>query len=84
MAAGSPGRCVPGRAVPTKAGCHQDCNLCTQICPTAAIRPLALEEKRRTHMGLVKVNIVSQQQLLWDHHVVPIGRSFDFVRRCKS
>jgi polyferredoxin len=43
-------------AVPTWAGCHQDCNFCTQVCPTGAIRPLAIEEKRRTAMGLAVID----------------------------
>ena len=34
------------------AGCHQDCNFCTQVCPTGAIRPLPIEAKRKTPMGL--------------------------------
>jgi len=38
------------------AGCHQDCNFCTQVCPTGAIQPLELSVKRRTHMGLAIVN----------------------------
>lgn len=43
-------------AVPEHAGCHQDCNFCTQVCPTGAIQPLDLLVKRETHMGLAKVN----------------------------
>jgi NAD-dependent dihydropyrimidine dehydrogenase PreA subunit len=43
-------------AVLTWAGCHQDCNFCGQVCPTGAIRPLSIEEKRKTHMGLAVVN----------------------------
>jgi len=43
-------------AVPVVAGCHQDCTACTQVCPTGAIRPLALGEKRRTAIGLAVVN----------------------------
>lgn len=43
-------------AVPSWAGCHQDCNFCGQVCPTGAIRPLPIEAKRKTHMGLAIVN----------------------------
>lgn len=41
---------------PTVAGCHPDCNFCTQICPTRAIRPLDLEAKKRFVMGIAKIN----------------------------
>ena len=43
-------------ATPDHAGCHQDCNFCTQVCPTGAIQPLDLLVKRATHMGLAEVN----------------------------
>jgi len=43
-------------ARPTHAGCHQDCNFCTQVCPTGAIQPLDLAAKRRFHMGLASVD----------------------------
>jgi ferredoxin len=43
-------------ATPEHAGCHQDCNFCTQVCPTGAIQPLDLLVKRETHMGLAVVN----------------------------
>ncbi len=43
-------------AVPAHAGCHQDCNFCTQVCPTGVIRSLTLEQKRRTRMGLAVIH----------------------------
>lgn len=43
-------------AVPEHAGCHQECNFCTQVCPTGAIQPLDLAVKREVHMGLAKIN----------------------------
>jgi ferredoxin len=33
--------------------CQYDCVLCSQICPTGALTPLTVEEKRRTRIGLV-------------------------------
>ena len=42
--------------VPTHAGCHQDCNFCTQICPTGAIRPLTVRQKQKTSMGLAIID----------------------------
>ncbi|HPM79998.1 MAG TPA: 4Fe-4S binding protein [Candidatus Anammoximicrobium sp.] len=38
------------------AGCHQDCNFCTLVCPTGAIQPLEIAAKRRFHMGLARVD----------------------------
>jgi ferredoxin len=41
---------------PEYAGCHQDCNFCTQVCPTGAIQPLEIAVKRKVHMGVAKIN----------------------------
>ena len=38
------------------AGCHQDCNFCTQVCPTGAIRSLTIYQKRRTPMGIAVID----------------------------
>jgi MauM/NapG family ferredoxin protein len=37
--------------VPRRGGCRADCHACGQSCPTAAIRPLALEPKRTARIG---------------------------------
>lgn len=34
--------------------CEWECNRCSQICPTGAIGPIALEEKKRIQMGTVQ------------------------------
>jgi ferredoxin len=36
--------------------CDYDCNLCGQICPSQAIQPLTLEEKRQAVIGVALVN----------------------------
>lgn len=41
---------------PEYAGCHQDCNFCTQVCPTRAIRPLDIAVKRKVRMGVARIN----------------------------
>jgi len=38
------------------AGCHQNCNLCTQVCPTGAIEPLSLAQKRKSVMGIASLD----------------------------
>jgi NAD-dependent dihydropyrimidine dehydrogenase PreA subunit len=37
-------------------GCEASCNNCGQVCPTGAIRPLPLEEKRVARIGWAVVN----------------------------
>ena len=39
-------------AVMREGYCEYNCNLCGEVCPTEAIVPLALEEKKKTPMGL--------------------------------
>ncbi len=41
---------------PEHAGCHQDCNFCTEVCPTGAIQPLDIAVKRKVRIGVAKVN----------------------------
>ena len=42
-------------------GCEQSCNNCGQVCPTGAIRPLPIAEKRAARMGLA---VIDQQTCL--------------------
>jgi len=36
----------------TRSFCKYDCNRCLEVCPTGAIRPMALEEKQKTQIGI--------------------------------
>jgi formate hydrogenlyase subunit 6/NADH:ubiquinone oxidoreductase subunit I len=36
--------------------CEYKCAMCSQVCPTGAIRPLALEEKQRFRIGLAVID----------------------------
>ena len=47
------------RVVADWAGCESSCNACGQVCPTGAIRPLPMEEKKAARMGLAIVDEVA-------------------------
>lgn len=51
-----PGGLWTPQAVPRWSGCEPSCNSCGQVCPTGAVRPLPLEEKRAARMGRVDIN----------------------------
>jgi len=44
--------------------CREDCNRCTQICPSGAIAQLTLEEKNKAPIGLARLE--APLCLLWD------------------
>jgi MauM/NapG family ferredoxin protein len=36
--------------------CEYNCTLCSQVCPTGAIKKLALAQKQKTKLGIAKIN----------------------------
>ncbi len=52
--------------VPRLGGCSYSCNSCGSICPTGAIKPLPINEKRRTKIGTASIA---------ESHCLPYGRS---------
>lgn len=55
------------RLVPRLGYCSFNCNACGQVCPTAAIPPLSLEEKQGVRIGLASVN--RDRCLPWAHDI---------------
>lgn len=39
----------------TKGYCEEFCNQCSQVCPTGALRPLTVDEKRQRQIGIARV-----------------------------
>ena len=50
--------------VPRKGPCDPTCNACGHVCPTEAIRPLILEEKRQAKVGTA--SITHQKCIAWE------------------
>ena len=48
------------------AGCEQNCNVCGQICPTGAIRPLSMEEKSFAKIGTAR--IIQSRCIAWEQN----------------
>jgi Pyruvate/2-oxoacid:ferredoxin oxidoreductase delta subunit len=42
--------------VPRVGYCEYNCNLCGQVCPTEAIEPLPIEEKKKLRLGLATLD----------------------------
>jgi polyferredoxin len=42
--------------VPRLGYCEYNCTLCSQVCPTGAIRPVTVEEKQKIHIGMAFVD----------------------------
>jgi formate hydrogenlyase subunit 6/NADH:ubiquinone oxidoreductase subunit I len=53
--------------VPRLGYCGFGCNACGQVCPTAAIPPLALDEKQKTVIGLASID--TDRCLPWAYDV---------------
>ncbi len=64
MAAGLAGFFSPV-VVPRRGPCDPTCNACGHVCPTEAIRPLPLEEKRYAKIGTA--SIMRQRCIAWEY-----------------
>lgn len=51
LAAYGPGGFLLPRLEFTRGFCNYNCTVCLDVCPTGAIRPLSVQEKRRTQLG---------------------------------
>jgi len=63
LEAGLAGLYTP-RLVPRIGYCEEFCNFCGRICPTEAIRPLPIEEKRLLQMGVAHID--KTRCIAWD------------------
>ena len=59
--------------VPRLGGCDYDCNACGQVCPSGAIPPLPLEEKRKAVIGTAHVDRNRCISCLMCRDMCPIG-----------
>jgi ferredoxin/mannose-6-phosphate isomerase-like protein (cupin superfamily) len=46
--------------------CFQDCTKCSQVCPTGALRPITVEEKKRTPIGIAVVD--HKKCIAWENN----------------
>jgi len=63
LEAGLAGLYTP-RLVPRIGYCEEFCNFCGRVCPTEAVRPVTLEEKRLIQMGIAHIN--KTRCIAWD------------------
>jgi ferredoxin-type protein NapF len=61
--AGNEGLFSPG-LVPKRGACSQDCNNCGTVCPTSAIRPLEISDRRWAKTGTAR--IMREKCLAWE------------------
>lgn len=46
--------------------CFQDCNACSQVCPTGALRPLTIVQKQQTAIGVA--HVCKRKCIAWRKH----------------
>jgi ferredoxin-type protein NapF len=63
LEAGLAGLYTP-RLVPRIGYCEEFCNFCGRVCPTEAIQPITIEEKRLIQMGVAHIN--KTRCIAWD------------------
>lgn len=61
----APESCFAPRMSMDHAYCADDCNLCTQVCPTKAIKPLDMDTKKCVQIGIAEVD--HSTCLAWAH-----------------
>ncbi|MHC9543712.1 MAG: 4Fe-4S dicluster domain-containing protein [Vulcanimicrobiota bacterium] len=62
MEAGISGMWTP-RLIPLRGYCEESCNFCSQVCPSGAIRPIEVKEKKNIAIG--KARIDSGKCIAW-------------------
>lgn len=65
MEAGTQGILTPVM-VPRKGYCKENCNTCSTVCPTEAITPFEIEDKKTIRIG--KAHVLKDKCLAWSHN----------------
>lgn len=50
----------------SQAFCDYECTLCSSVCPTAAIKKIDLDRKKRTQIGIT--NLIKERCIVYDKH----------------
>ena len=66
--------------MPRHAPCNYDCNACGQVCPSGAIPPLPLEEKRKAIIGTAHVDVDGCIRCMFCVKECPVEGALELVR----
>jgi len=70
--------------VPRLGYCDYSCNACGQVCPSGAIPPLSLEEKRKAVIGTAKVDRDRCTSCMICRDMCPVGGAIEVVEAEKE